>query len=124
MLLGVYIFRDDEFDDPLYGEPSSAELDEALWEEICETANDAIEGQNDPEGSRAYGEGWIAWRWNEDLGLTFVAAVTDDVRASQVSAYLSRLARRYLDEVDDPRSPDRMGVVDVVIDVVPPWDED
>lgn len=124
MLLGLYIFRDDEFDDPLYAEPASGDLDDGLWEAICEAANDAQEGTTDPEGHVAVGEAWVGWRWNEATGLTFVAAVTDDVKASQVAGYLSKLARRYLDETDDPRAPDRMGVVDVVVDVLPPWDED
>ena len=124
MLLGLYIFRDDDFEDPLYAEPAANELDDGLWEAICEAANDAQEGTSDSEGFIEFGETWVGWRWIEPTGITFVAAVTDDVKASQLTAYLSRLARRYLDETDDPRTPDRMGVVDVVVDVLPPWDED
>jgi hypothetical protein len=124
MLLGLYIFRDDEYDDPLYAEPPSRELDESLWEALCEAANDAIEGEASAEGHSEHGDGWIAWQYREDDGLSFVAAVTDEVRPAQVDAYLKRLAQRYRDEVDEPRHPDKMGVVDVVVDIVPPWDED
>ncbi len=124
MLLGLYIVRDDEFEDPLYADPAPRELDEELWEALCEVSNDAQEGTEVHEGVRAVGEAWIGWRFHEPSGLSFLAAVSDEVRSSQVSAVLARLARRYLDEADDPREPDRHGVVDVVIDVVPPWDEE
>ena len=90
MLLGLYIVRDDEFEDPLYADPAPRELDDELWEALCEVSNDAQEGTEDHEGVRAVGEAWIGC----------------------------------LDEADDPREPDRHGVVDVVIDVVPPWDEE
>lgn len=124
MLVGLYIFLDDEFDDPIYADPIPAELDEGLWEAICELANDAIDEEIGAEGARTRGDSIVAWRHIERVGITFVAVVSSDIRAAQVDAYLSNLSRRYLDEVDDARTPDKEGVEDVVVDVIPPWDED
>lgn len=124
MLVGLYIFVDDEFDDAIYRDPGPEDLDEGLWEAICETTNDAVEGDIEPEGHRSWGEYTLAWRLIARIGLTFVAVVTDDVKAQSVDAYLRDLSRRYLDEVDDAREPEREGVADVVVDVIPPWEED
>ena len=52
-----------------------------------------------------------------------MAIVSDDIRSSDVESYLKQVQRRYFDEVDDARRPERDGVADVVVDVIPPWDE-
>lgn len=124
MLIGLYIFVDDEFDDAVYRDPSKEDLDEGLWEAICEVTTDALDSDIEPEGHKAWGEYTIGWRHNSRLGLTFLAVVTDDVKSQSLDHYLRDLARRYLDEVDDPREPEREGVADVVVDVIPAWEED
>lgn len=123
MVIGLYIFLDDEFDDPIYGEPSSGDLDPALWEAACEAANDALDEEREPHGVIARSEHWIAWNVFVKQGVSFVTIVTDDVKAQEVERYLTLLARRYMDEVDDPRNPERDGVEDVVVDVIPPWED-
>jgi hypothetical protein len=55
--------------------------------------------------------------------VSFVAIVTDDVRAADVDRYLLLFSRRYMDQVDDPRNPERDGVEDIVVDVIPPWED-
>lgn len=124
MLVALYIFVDDEFNDPIYADPGAEDLEDGLWERICEMTNDAIEGDQEPESYVQFGEYVLAWRHTARIGLTFVAVVTDDVKAQSVEAYLKDLSRRYLDEVDDVRNPEREGVADVVIDVIPSWEDD
>lgn len=124
MLVGLYIFVDDDFDDVIYKDPNPEDLDEGLWEAICVTTNEAVEGDTEPDGHKAWGEYHIGWKFISRVGLTFVAVVTDDVRVQSVDAYLRDLSRRYLDEVDDAREPEREGVADVVVDVIPAWEEE
>jgi hypothetical protein len=123
MLLGLYIFLDDDFDDAVYGDPDPADLDSLLWEAACEAVNDALEEQGAAHGVVVVGESRVGWLVHVRQGISFVAMVTDDVRGSDVERYLSHLSRRYMDEVDDPRSPERDGVADVVVDVIPPWED-
>ena len=124
MLLGLYIFIDDDFDDPVYGDPSPGDQDETLWEIACEAVNDALEEEGTVHGVRNSGESRVAWNVHARQGISFVAMVSDDVKASEVEKFLANLARRYMDEVDDPRNPERHGVEDVVVDVIPPWEEE
>ncbi|MEZ4239654.1 MAG: hypothetical protein R3F59_26570 [Myxococcota bacterium] len=124
MLLGLYIIVDDDVEDPVYAEPNPADLDDGVWEKVCETVEALIDGDADARGSTSVGEAVVAWRAMVKLGLTFVAVVSDDVKVSQIDAYLTKLAKRYVDEVDELRTPDRGGVADVVLDVVPPWEDD
>lgn len=124
MLTGLYIFVDDEFDDAIYRDPHPEDLEEGLWEAVCETTLEVIEGDADLDGSRPLGEHLIGWRHLGRFGLTFVAVVTDDVKPQSLSRYLRDLSRRYLDEVDDARDPEREGVEDVVVDVIPAWEDE
>ena len=124
MLIGLYIFIDDEFEDPVYGEPSPADQDATLWEIACEAVNDALEDEATVHGVKNSGKSRVAWNVHARQGISFVAIVSDEVKAGEVEKYLAKLARRYMDEVDDPRNPERAGVDDVVIDVIPPWEVD
>lgn len=124
MLLGVYIIVDDEYDSPIYAEPKASELEEDVWERICELVEDVLDGDREPRGTVVVGEALVGWRSLTKTGITFVAVVSDDVRPQLVELYLQKLAKRYADEVDDWRSPDKGGVADVVIDVIPPWEGD
>ncbi|MEQ1505777.1 MAG: hypothetical protein ABMB14_26315 [Myxococcota bacterium] len=124
MLLGVYIIVDDEYDTPIYSDPNPAELDDGVWERICQLVEDVLDGDKDARGTFKVGEALIGWRSLVKTGITFVTVVTDDVRPQHVELYLQKLAKRYADEVDDWRAPDKAGVADVVVDVIPPWEED
>jgi hypothetical protein len=123
MLLGLYIFVDDDFDDPVYADPALEDLDEEVRVALCEAVDDAIEGDGPANGHRAIGEVIVAWRTQTRTGLSFVAVVEDLVKPADAAEYLSALTNAYMDEVDDPRNPERDGVADVVADVLPPWDE-
>ena len=124
MLLGLYIFVDDDFKDPIYGEPASEDLDEDSWEAACEAVNDALDGEGPVSGLQHHGEHHVAWLTRKGEGVSFVAVVTDDVAARSVRAYLKSVAGNYFDEVDDPRNPERDGVEDLVGEVLPPWEDD
>jgi hypothetical protein len=124
MLVGLYIFLDDDFEDPLYGDPSSEDLDQTLWEAACLAVTDALDEEGQPSGLKTVGEVHVGWHSFVKQGVSFVAMVTDDVKASDVERYLANLARRYMDEVDDARNPERDGVEDVVVDVIPPWEDE
>lgn len=123
MLAGLYIIVDDGYDTPVYADPSPGELDEGVWSTVCEIVQDVFDEERDAKGSVAVGDALVGWRALVKAGITFVAIVRD-VKAPLLDSYLQRLARRYSDEVDDPRSPDREGVEDVVVDVIPPWEDE
>jgi hypothetical protein len=124
MLIGLYIFHEDEFKDPLYSDPEPDDLDDGLWEAACTVVHDAIEEEGDARGELNVGEYILGWRSFVKQGLSFVAIVTDDVKSQHVETYLREVSRRYFDEVDEPLAPDRAGVEDVVVDVIPPWEDD
>ena len=69
-------------------------------------------------------EGYVVgWRVMVRNALAFVAVV-QDVSGASVERYLKQLQRQYFDEVDDVRKPEREGVADVVVDVIPPWEDE
>jgi hypothetical protein len=124
MLVALFIFVDDDFDLPIYADPERRDVDPDLWQAACDAVSDALdEGDETREGFVRLGETVLGYRVLCGHGLSFVAAVTDDIADRDVSSFLTQLSKRYLDEVDDPRVPDRDGVADVVVDVIPPWDE-
>lgn len=123
MLVGLYIIVDDDYDTPIYADPPPAELDDGLWTEICELVQDVFDEEREGKGVSTIGDHHVAWRGLVKAGVTFVA-VTRGVKGALVEAYLQRLVRRYTDEVEDPRTPDRGGVEDVVVDVIPPWENE
>lgn len=125
MLLGLYIFLDDEFDDAIYADPKDpGDLDDGLWEAACQAVQDALDEESEPEGMKTVGEAWVAWRVLVRQGISFVTMVSDDVRSQDVERYLAAVARRYMDEVDDARNPERDGIADVIVDVIPPWEDE
>jgi hypothetical protein len=125
MLVGLYIFIDDDFDSPVFAEPSLDEIDEDLWEFVRERTNDAVEGDADAQGVVSAGDRMmLGWRHLVKWGVSFVCVVSSDVKTSQINGYLRALAKEYLDEVDDVRRPDRTGIKDVLVDVIPPWEDE
>ncbi len=124
MLLALCIFLDDDFDAPVYATPELDDMDADLYTAICETVNEAIEGDRPNTGTHhGVEEVRIGWRHHGRSGITFAAAVSDDISAGDLETYLKDLQRMYFDEVDDPREPERAGVEDVIVDVIPPWEE-
>ena len=124
MLLALCIFLDDEFDAPLYADPDRDDVEPDLYTAICETVNDAIEGDRPSSGTHTeVEEVRTGWRHHGRSGVTFAAAVSDDISVGDLETYLKDLQRMYFDEVDDPREPEREGVEDVIVDVIPPWEE-
>ncbi len=124
MLKALYIIVDDEADDPIYGDPPLADLDEGVFDRIHSLVQDLMDGEVEARGTQKTPEGLLGWRSLTKTGLTFVAMVTDTVRPQHLEIYLQKVAKKYVDEVDDWRSPDRGGVSEVVLDVIPPWEED
>jgi len=124
MEAGVYIFVDEDFERPLYGEPTPDEVEPALWEALCEAVHEAVDGDRARQGHGSAGGRRFAWHVAVKTGLAFVVTVPGRVAANATTSYLSSLVERYFDEVDDVRRPDRDGVEDVIIDVVAPWEDD
>ncbi len=124
MVVALYIFVDDDFNTPIYAEPGRQDLEPEVYTAICEAANDALEGDRSNAGTHTdLEEMRLGWRLVSRIGLTFVCVVTDDINAPDLDIYLKALQKQYLDEVDSPRDPERDGVEDVVVDVIPPWEE-
>ncbi|MFT4622023.1 MAG: hypothetical protein ACI8PZ_000675 [Myxococcota bacterium] len=124
MIVAVFIFVDDEFDRPIYADPDPDELDPDLWHQVCETVNDAIDGDGGPAGVRVFDGSAIVWRTLVKVGVSFVTVAPDTTSKKQLDRYLRDLSSRYVDEVSSLRKPDRAGVADVVVDVIPDWYED
>lgn len=121
---GVWIFRDDEFDSPLYAEPSREDLeDEPLWQVICEYVLDAVDGDGPRFEVVDHNGDKVGWKLHARLGISFVVRAPGDQLVSDVKQFLTELAQRYFDEVDDARFPDLGGVDDIVVDVIPPWED-
>lgn len=121
---GVWIFRDDEFDGPLYADPSREDLDdEALWETLCEAVLEAVDGDGSRFDLLEHGDRKLGWKLHARTGISFVAVAPGTTLPADVKQYLADLQQRYLDEVDDARFPDRSGVEDIVVDVIPPWED-
>ncbi|MCB9668300.1 MAG: hypothetical protein H6736_21900 [Alphaproteobacteria bacterium] len=121
MLHFLAIFVDDELKSPIYADPEPQELEPDLWAKVADLVVDAQDGELRAEGAERHGDMLIGWRAMVRNGLTFVCVV-EDVEEADVKVYLKELAGRYFDEVDDVRHPERDGVADVVVDVIPPWD--
>lgn len=122
MLLGVYIFVDDDFDDPIYAVPALDDLDDELRVTLCQLIDDAIEGDRGNTGVVEHGAALIGYRMSTRTGVSHVAVVEDGVARSELVSYLQELVTIYGDEVDAPRQPERAGVSDVVDIVEPPWE--
>lgn len=124
MEYGVWIFRDEEFNDPIYAEPARVDLeDEALWVQICESVLEAYEGDGPRFDTKVVGDTRVGWKLHARTGVTVVASVEAEVAVSELKQFINDLTQRYFDEVDDARFPDVGGVADIIIDVIPPWEE-
>jgi len=120
---GVWIFRDDEFVDPIYAEPEQVDTDSALWQTICEHVLEAYENEGPRFDTVEVGEWRVGWKLHARTGVSVVAAVELEISITDLKQFLTDLAQRYFDEVDDARFPEVGGVSDIVVDVIPPWEE-
>ena len=123
MLVGLYIFVDDDFEDPIYAEPELDDLDEEQRILLCQIIDDAMEGDRPATGVVTLGDAMIGYRFSSRTGISHVGVVEDGIPRAQLVSYLQDLATTYADEVDTPRSPERAGVADVVGVVQPPWED-
>ncbi|MEZ4319503.1 MAG: hypothetical protein R3F61_18450 [Myxococcota bacterium] len=123
MLRALYIIVDEDIEDMVYADPDPEELEPELWERVTEIVQEVAEGDREAEGVDKIDDCLISWRVLLRNGLSFIA-ITEDVGANLVDKYLRNLQRQYFDEVDDVRRPEKEGVADVVVDVIPPWEED
>lgn len=124
MLLALSILLDDEFEFPIYADPSPEEIDPELWGGVCELIQEMLDGDREKVGSDILWGIPVVWRHLPRQGLTFVAAGSASLKDAAIGGYLKDLAERYQDEVVNLRNPERDGLADVVIDVIPPWEDD
>jgi hypothetical protein len=123
VLAGLYIFVDDDFADPIHADPPLDELDDEVREAICTVIFEAVEGDGKGDGTSAVSDVKFAWRLMAKAGLSFVVVVEEDLSQRDAMQHLQDVQKRYLDEVDDLRNPDKAGVQDVIVDVIPHWEE-
>lgn len=122
MLTSLHIIVDEDFNLPLYTDPELEDLEPDHWNRVREIIVEVYEGERRADGIEALGDHLIGWKVMTRNALAFVA-IAEDVEEEDLTTYLKHLVRRYFDEVDDVRNPERDGVEDVVVDVIPPWDE-
>ena len=109
--------------DPIYAEPEQEDTDPKLWEIICESVIEAFENEGPRFDTVEVGEWRMGWKLHARTGVSVVAAVDQEVSITDLKQFLTDLAQRYFDEVDDARFPEVGGVEDIVVDVIPPWEE-
>ena len=122
MLTALMIIVDEDFGTPVYADPAPEDLEPEFWDRIREVVVEAYEGDRKPAGAEEIGTQVLAWKLFQRNGLSFIA-MAEDVSSSEVQAYIRDLSSIYFDEVDDVRRPERDGVADVVVEVIPPWEE-
>lgn len=128
MRVALFIFVDEDIEDPLYADPELDRVDPEVWNRVAQLMQDITEGDVEGDGTDALEtadleDALLGWRLVPKTGLSFVAVV-EDATPGQVERYLKALQKRYFDEVDNVRRPEREGVDDVVVDVIPPWEEE
>jgi len=124
MEYGVYIFRDDEFLSPIHADPDQGDLDDpALWQAMCEHVLEAVDGDGPRVGGDTQGEWRVFWRVHARSNVTFVVIAPLEVKVGFLRRFLQDLQQAYVDEVDDMRFPDPGGVSDIIVDVLPTWED-
>lgn len=123
MLEALLLVLDGDFERPLYSDPEIDEQDEDWLAHFAELIEEVSEGERRSEGTVEVEEWIFGYKVLSRFGLAFCAVVTDDVPPATVIAYLGDLAKQYTDEVDDIRDPDLDGLGDLIVDVIPPWEE-
>ncbi|MFT7521954.1 MAG: hypothetical protein ACI9MC_004106, partial [Kiritimatiellia bacterium] len=85
MEYGVFIFRDDEFLNPIHAEPARDDLDDSgLWEFMCEHVLEAVDGDGPRNGTDVLGDWRICWRVHNRSSVSFVVAAPERVRLSHL----------------------------------------
>lgn len=120
---GVWIFRDDEFGSPIHAEPDVEDVDPAVWESICEHVLEAYEGDGNRFDTVELGDDRLGWKLHARTGVTVAVMVESTIGVSDLKSFINQLTQRYFDEVDDARFPEPGGVADVLLDVIPPWED-
>lgn len=123
MLVALYIIVDEDLGDPIYADPDPGDIEPEVWNRVGEILVEVRDNERPSDGAVPVDEFIVGWRVMVRNQLAFVAVV-QDVSNAQLERYLKQLQRQYFDEVDDVRKPEREGVVDVVVDVIPPWEDE
>jgi predicted pyridoxine 5'-phosphate oxidase superfamily flavin-nucleotide-binding protein len=124
MRVALLITVDEDLEAPLYGDPPLDELPEGVASRLSELATDIFDGEVARRGATVVDEHRIAWKMTPRVGVLFLCAVTAEVEEQDLKAYLDELTELYMDEVDDPRNPERDGLEDLLVDVIPPWEDE
>ena len=124
VLLALSIIVDDDLERPIYVDPDPEDVEAEVWDAVCELVQELLDGERQKSGKSQEAGFSLVWRHLARQTLTFVAAAGEDMPVASISTYLENLSERYLDEVADPRNPERDGVADVVVDIIPPWEDD
>lgn len=119
----LYIIVDDDLSGPVYADPRPEDLDPDVWDTVARSVYDAFEGEGPASGSVTLDDMVVSWHLLKKFGISFVSVVDAMVTTQQNAHFLKALSQVYLDEVDQPRRPERNGVEDIVCNVIPPWDE-
>ncbi|MFK7930638.1 MAG: hypothetical protein AB8H79_20800 [Myxococcota bacterium] len=120
---GVWIFRDDEFDSPIHADPAVEDVEPSFWQEICEHVLESFEGDGPRFDTVQVGDDRLGWKLHARTGVTVVVQVSAEIGVSELKGFITELCQRYFDEVDDARFPEPGGVADVLLDVIPPWED-
>ena len=94
MLVGLFIFVDDDFDDPVYSDVDGDDIEEEVWTAACEAVNEALEGDGPSTGTMTVSEQVIAWRTQVRIGLSFMG-IAKSVKESDLSGYLNQVSKAY-----------------------------
>ena len=124
MRVALLITVDEDLEAPLYGDPPLDELPDGVASGLSELSTDVFDGEVARRGGMVVDEHRIGWKMTARVGVLFLCAVTSEVDERDLKAYLDELTELYMDEVDDPRNPERDGLEDLLVDVIPPWEDE
>lgn len=123
MLEAMVIVVDGDFERPVYAEPEFEEVEGELASLMEQVVEEVMDGERRSSGTISFEESTLAFKVRTRLGVAFLALISDDVEQQDVTSFLDDVVRQYLDNVDDARDPDLDGVADLLLDVIPPWEE-
>jgi len=124
MRVALLITVDEDLETPLYGDPHIEDVPESVSGALLELVTDILDGEVARRGILDVEEHRLGWKMTPRVGVLFLCVVTQGVLDSSLRSYLDELSQLYMDEVDDPRNPERVGLEDLLLDVIPPWDDE
>lgn len=124
MRVALLITVDEDLEAPLYGDPPIEDVPESVSGSLLELVTDILDGEVARRGILDIDEHRLGWKMTPRVGVLFLCVVTRVVEDSSLRSYLDELSQLYMDEVDDPRNPERVGLEDLLLDVIPPWEDE